>query len=103
MTTYHRTVEVYKAGAQTMPREYYTSPDVLAEERERIFARQWNCIGRASQIARAGDYVLRTVAGESLIVLRGGDGELRAFFNVCRHRGTQICREASGRFSETIQ
>lgn len=103
MTTYHRTVEAYKAGAQTMPREYYTSPDVLAQERERIFARQWNCIGRASRIARAGEYVVRTVAGESVIVLRGGDGELRAFFNVCRHRGTQICREASGRFSETIQ
>jgi phenylpropionate dioxygenase-like ring-hydroxylating dioxygenase large terminal subunit len=103
MTTYHRTVEAYKAGAQTMPREYYTSPDVLADERERIFARQWNCVGRASQIARAGDYVVRTIAGESLIVLRAGGGELRAFFNVCRHRGTQICREASGRLSETIQ
>ena len=103
MTTFHRTVESYKQGAHTMPREYYTSPDILAEEQERIFARHWNCIGRASQIKQPGDYIVRSVAGESLIVLRDRDGDLRAFFNVCRHRGTQICREASGQFSETIQ
>jgi len=103
MTTFHRTVEAYKQGAHTMPREYYTSPDILAEEQERIFARHWNCVGRANQIARPGDYIVRTVAGESLIILRDRDGELRAFFNVCRHRGTRICRETSGQFSETIQ
>jgi Rieske 2Fe-2S family protein len=103
MTTYHRTVEAYQQGAHTMPREYYVSPDVLAEERERIFARQWNCVGRTSRLARPGDYIVRTVAGESLIILRDRGAELRAFFNVCRHRGTQICSEASGQFSETIQ
>src|SRR4051794_13596796 len=103
VTTFHRTVEAYKQGAHTMPREYYTSPDILVEERERIFARHWNCVGRTSQIARPGDYIVRAVAGESLIILRDRDGELRAFFNVCRHRGTRICREASGQFSETIQ
>jgi Rieske 2Fe-2S family protein len=103
MTTFHRTVEAYEQGARTMPREYYTSPDVLVEERERIFARHWNCVGRASRIARPGDYIVRTIAGESLIILRDRGGEVRAFFNVCRHRGTRICREASGQFSETIQ
>ena len=46
---------------------------------------------------------MRTIAGESLIILRDRDGELRAFFNVCRHRGTRLCTEASGHFSETIQ
>jgi Rieske 2Fe-2S family protein len=103
MTTFHRTVEAYQQGATTMPREYYTSPDVLVEERERIFARQWNCVGRANRIARPGDYIVRTIAGESLIILRDRGGDVRAFFNVCRHRGTRICRDASGQFSETIQ
>ncbi len=103
MTTFQRTVTSYRQGARTMPREYYTSPGILTEEKERIFARRWNCVGRASGLARPGDYIVRTVADESLIVLRGGDGALRAFFNVCRHRGTRICREASGHFSETIQ
>ena len=101
--TFHRTVEVYRQGAHTMPGEYYTSPEILAEERERIFAQQWNCVGRASAIATAGDYIVRTVAGESIIILRERSGELRAFFNVCRHRGTQLCRNAAGHFSETIQ
>lgn len=103
MTSFRRTVETYREGARTMPREYYTSPGILAEESERIFARTWTCVGRASRIAQPGDFVVRNIAGESLIVVRGRDGVIRALFNVCRHRGTRLCREASGRFSETIQ
>src|SRR5215468_4570396 len=103
MTTFHRTVASYRTGAQTMPREQYTSPSVLADDVERVFARHWNCVGRASRLAAPGDYVVREIAGESLIILRDRGGELRAFFNVCRHRGTRICRETSGQFSETIQ
>ena len=103
MTAFHRTVASYQQGARTMPREYYTSPAILAEEWERIFAREWCCVGRASSLAERGDWMLRTVAGESLIIVRGADGALRALFNICRHRGTRICSTASGRFSETIQ
>ena len=103
MTTFHRTVSTYKHGAHTMPGEYYTSPAIFAEESERLFARSWHCVGRSSALANAGDYVLRTVAGESLIILRDRGGELRAFFNVCRHRGTRLCEVAKGQFSETIQ
>jgi Rieske 2Fe-2S family protein len=103
MTAFRRTVASYQQGARTMPGEYYTSPDILAEERERIFAREWSCVGRASRIPARGDYMLRTVAGESLIIVRGPDHGLRALFNICRHRGTRICTAASGRFSGTIQ
>ncbi len=103
MTTYHRTTTTYQPGAKTMPRERYTSEAILAEERERIFARGWNCVGRASSLQGPGDFMVREVAGESIIVLRDRVGALRAFFNVCRHRGTRICREASGRFAGTIQ
>jgi Rieske 2Fe-2S family protein len=103
MTTFHRTVSSYRTGARTMPGERYTSPDILADETERIFARHWNCVGRASRLSSPGDYFLRDIAGESLIILRDRGGELRAFFNVCRHRGTRICKATSGQFSETIQ
>lgn len=103
MTSFHRTVATYKQGARTMPGEYYTSPDILAEENERIFAKSWHCVGRASALASPGDYVLRTIAGESLIILRDRSGDLRAFFNVCRHRGTRLCEAPKGQFSETIQ
>jgi Rieske 2Fe-2S family protein len=103
MMEFQPTVANYKQGAHTLPGEYYSAAEFLAEERERIFARSWNCVGRASRIARPGDYVLCDVAGESILVVRDSHGVAHAFFNVCRHRGTRICREPSGRFGETIQ
>jgi Rieske 2Fe-2S family protein len=102
-SAFRKTVEAYRQGAHTLPGRYYTSPDVLEEERRRLFPTMWHCVGRASAVATSGQFLQREVAGESIIVLRGRDGQLRAFFNVCRHRGTRLCREASGSFSETIQ
>jgi Rieske 2Fe-2S family protein len=100
---FQRTVDSFQNGARTMPRDRYTSDDVLQAERERIFAREWNCVGRSSRLGKAGDFIVRNVAGESIIILRDRGGELRAFFNVCRHRGTQLCNLTTGQFSETIQ
>ncbi len=97
MSSFQPTATSFQQGARTLPGEYYTSPEVLVEERERIFARAWSCVGRAAQLAQPGDFLVREVAGESLIVLRDTAGALRAFFNVCRHRGTRLCSEASGR------
>jgi Rieske 2Fe-2S family protein len=103
MTTFVQTSASFKQGAQTMPGEYYTSPEIFAEELERIFARSWICVGRTSRLAQPGDFFVKVVAGESLIFLRDRSGGLRAFFNVCRHRGTRLCSEESGHLSETIQ
>ena len=103
MTTFHKTTESYRQGARTLPGRYYNAPEVLLEEHERIFLRRWICVGRADAIAAAGDYVLADIAGESIIVLRDQSGERRAFYNVCRHRGTRLCNAPRGRLSETIQ
>jgi Rieske 2Fe-2S family protein len=103
MPAFHRTVESFRPGARTMPRDKYTSLAIFAEEQERIFARQWICVGRTSAFIKPGDYQLRSVADESLIMVRDRGGDLHAFFNVCRHRGTRLCRETSGQLSETIQ
>ena len=103
MTTFHRTATTYRQGSMTLPGELYTSPSILEQERERVFARGWNCVGRADRLKGPGDYFLASIAGESIIVLRDKTGALRAFFNICRHRGTRICREASGHFHESIQ
>src|SRR5262245_23601428 len=100
---YRQTATTYLQGSRTMPGEFYTSSNILAQEIETIFARDWSCVGRASRLERPGDYFLCTVAEESIIVVRDGQGTLRAFFNVCRHRGTRICRDESGHFTETIQ
>ncbi|HYX80877.1 MAG TPA: aromatic ring-hydroxylating dioxygenase subunit alpha, partial [Gemmatimonadales bacterium] len=98
-----KTVESYRQGARTLPGRYYTSAEVFAEEHERVFARQWICIGRDASLAAPGDYQLVDIAGESLIVLRDQSGERRAYYNVCRHRGTRLCEAPRGRLSETIQ
>ncbi len=103
MSTFHRTATSHQPGARTMPGEYYTSPAIFAEEAERIGLTQWHCVGRVDAIAAPGDFLVRTIAGESLIVLRDRRGDLRALFNVCRHRGTRLCDRSSGHFSETIQ
>ena len=102
-TEYHRTTTTFLTGSRTLPREYYTSAALLDEEREKIFARGWNCVGRTSSVTHTGQFFTKEIAGESLIILRDRNGELKAYFNICRHRGTRLCREESGRFGETIQ
>lgn len=103
MEPYLKTSESYRQGARTLPGRYYTSADVLAEEQEKVFRRHWISIGRSAELAGAGDYRLVSIGGESLIVLRDKQGVLRAFFNICRHRGTRLCTAEQGRLSETIQ
>ena len=100
---FRKTASSYIQGAKTLPGEYYTSAEVFAREREAIFSQRWHCAGRSSGLAAAGDHVLCDVAGESLIVVRGRDDVLRAFFNVCRHRGTRLCDVNAGNVGETIQ
>lgn len=73
----------------------YTSAAVYGDEREQIWWGHWVCIGRAEEIANPGDFLVRDVAGESIIVTRNRAGELRAFYNVCAHRGTKLLDETA--------
>jgi len=99
---FRKTADTFTAGAKTLPQRYFVSPDIFAKERERIFSRQWVLVGHQSEIAQAGDHFVRDVAGESLIIVRDQKGEVRGFYNVCRHRGTRLCEEPAGH-SATIQ
>jgi Rieske 2Fe-2S family protein len=74
----------------------YTSAANWAEERERIWFGGWVCIGRAHEIAEPGDYLVRDIAGESIIVTRNREGAVRAFYNVCAHRGTKLLDDEPG-------
>src|ERR671913_2652300 len=98
-----KTTQIAIHGAKTLPRRYYVAPELFAEELDKIFARRWLCVGREDQVAQPGQYFLQPVEAESIIVLRDRGGTLRAYYNVCRHRGTRLCEEQRGRFSETIQ
>lgn len=89
--------------ARTLPAKYYTSPEIFAAERERVFGASWLYVGRADEIPNSGDYFLYELFDESIIVVRGADGQVRALYNVCRHRGTRMCEAAAGKFTGAIQ
>ena len=76
---------------KTLPSDYYRSPQIFARERERIFFREWICVGRDSDLPNPGDSTVLNVLGQSILLVRNESGALRAFYNVCRHRGAQLC------------
>ncbi len=80
----------------TLAASDYTDPAPFAIEREAIFARQWVCVGRADSITEPGAFVTTELAGESLLVVRGEDGLVRTFYNLCRHRGARLCLDDEG-------
>jgi phenylpropionate dioxygenase-like ring-hydroxylating dioxygenase large terminal subunit len=95
--------EEKRMSRTTLPQRYYTDPGIFQKELEKFYFRGWICVGRASEIPRPGDYFLRELGKESILMVRGEDEAVRAFFNVCRHRGTRICTAAEGRFPGRIQ
>jgi Rieske 2Fe-2S family protein len=103
MATFLRTAEIPLDRAHTLPGEYFTSPRIFAEEREKIFATRWLCAGREEELGSSGDYLLRDVLGESIIVVRDEHGSIGAYYNVCRHRGSRLCENETGRFSGAIR
>jgi len=89
--------------AMTLSQRYYTDPDLFQREMQAIHFDIWLCAGRTSQIPNAGDYFVRQIANANVIIVRDEQGGVRAFHNVCRHRGTLLCRQESGTFSGRIQ
>jgi glycine betaine catabolism A len=99
ITAFQKTAETFAAGAKTLAQQYFVSPEVFAEEQDRIFSKQWVLVGHQSQLAEAGDYFVADVASESLIIVRYKGGEVRGFYNVCRHRGTRLREARNGHLS----
>ncbi|MEY2482005.1 MAG: glycine betaine catabolism [Verrucomicrobiota bacterium] len=93
---FHKIADAFAADAKTLPQRYFVSPEIFVEEEEKIFSAQWVLVGHQSQIAKAGDYFVQEVAGESIIVVRDQNEVAHGFYNVCRHRGTRLCEEQSG-------
>ena len=89
--------------AETLTPEAYTSERFFALERERVFASSWIAVGCAAQLREPGDVLVGEVAGRSLFVVRSQDGELRAFYNTCRHRGTRLLAAGERRVTRFIR
>ncbi len=95
MTDIRPLLESYRPGF-ALPGTVYREPDIYEQEIRAIFLKSWLYVGHQSQIPQKGDYFLFEIAGESVIVLRDGEGRINAFLNVCRHRGSRICDAAEG-------
>jgi choline monooxygenase len=84
------------AEASTIPSPWYVDARVADLELENVFSKTWQVIGRTDQIQKPGDYLTFTVAGEPIVAVRGTDGQLRAFYNVCRHHAAAVVTESCG-------
>ena len=87
---------------QSFTRDEYVSPAIFAHEMEEIFAKRWNFVGRAEQLNHVGDRLVVEVGNESILIVRNREGELRAYYNVCQHRGSQLCDKSGSGFGAAI-
>jgi Rieske 2Fe-2S family protein len=93
-----------QAGLQaTLPGRYYVDPGLFEQERSRIFEGMWVAVARAAECAEPGRYATVDVGGENVLLIRGRDGVLRAFLNVCRHRGARLCTDSGGQLRRTLR
>ena len=76
--------------ARHLPAYIYTSPEVLALKKQKIFMKDWLAVARAEEVEKPGDYMTFNIMGEPIVVARNHAGELNAFYNVCAHRGVEV-------------
>jgi choline monooxygenase len=82
--------------ASTIPAPWYVDPRIADLEGQTVFTHSWQVAGRAEQVERPGQFVTATITGEPIVVVRGADGQLRAFYNVCRHHAAKVVTEPCG-------
>lgn len=80
----------------SLPQEFYCSDAIFNFDMDRIIGRKWIMAGHVSRIPNKGDYFLFRIGSEQIIIIRENENSVRAFFNVCRHRGSTICQTDSG-------
>jgi choline monooxygenase len=87
------------AEAATIPAPWYVDARIAELETQTIFSKTWQMVGRVDQVEKAGQFVTANVAGEPIVVVRGSDGVLRGFYNVCRHHAAAVVTESCGQAS----
>lgn len=97
MTDLSHVLEDVRRGM--IPAHIYNDDEIFVLEKERLFSRSWLFVAHESEVPQAGDYVVRRVLEDSFIIARDERGEVRAMFNMCLHRGMQVCRAEMGNAS----
>ena len=82
--------------ASTIPASWYTEERIFELEQQTVFSRSWQVAARVDQLQKSGDYVTTDIGDEPIVVVRGSDNEIRAFFNVCRHHAAAVMTDAHG-------
>ena len=95
--------EVAAEEAMTLPARYYTDPELFHRELRAVHHDMWLSAGRTEQLPEPGSYFLVRFAGVNVIVVRDQNGEVAAFHNTCRHRGTLLCKDDEGKFANRIR
>jgi len=94
ITSYDPTASLDRAS--TIPSSWYTDNRIFELEKEQVFSQSWQVAARADQLTKAGDYVTTDIADEPIVVVRGSDNQIRAFFNACRHHAAAVMTEPQG-------
>ena len=80
----------------TLDQQFYINDDIFDLDVKNIFYKQWVFVGHVTRIPNLGDYFLFNIGKESIIIIRDGDNNIHAHYNVCRHRGSRICLKEQG-------
>ena len=91
-----------RRSGYSLPREFYSDELVFRADLDRIWRTGWLFVGHTCQVSQPGDYFTFEVGGDSLIVVRDDDDQIHAFHNLCRHRGTLLCDQSSGKISRFV-
>lgn len=102
-SAYGADLRVSDSLLKTLPGNVYCDPELFDREQDRIFEQMWNAAIRSSDIPNAGDFRTIEIGRESILLTRNRQGEVRGFFNVCRHRGAKVCTQESGEGARAFQ
>jgi len=91
-----------RQARHALPRELYGDPEVYRDDLAHLWHKEWIFAGHTFELEKAGQYLTLQVGDYPIVVVRGADGELRAFHNACRHRGSKVCQEASGKAAKLV-
>ena len=97
-----RNLIALRQDGYSLPRDFYGDASVYRADMDRVWRRGWLFAGHTCQIPNSGDYFTFELGNDSLIVVRDDDGRVRAFHNLCRHRGTRLCDQPVGRVGRFV-
>ena len=96
-------VETAPERALTLPARYFYDDEIFKAERERIFYPGWHCIGHVNELSDPGQFLTFDIFDQSVVALRGDDGVIRSFYNVCQHRGNRLLEDRRGKLGSVLR